>query len=251
MTRVKLYFNTVKRDRFIARLFILSLALGAGWGYFRLWIYNAAVLKVMDSLIGICVIVLWSVLGIFWLYRRRIPHTVYVPAKYRKAKRKSRSHWLFLGMSILAIFYGRDVFLAWITQDGFVEQIWQSPLSSEAITLFETILLVSSQLLLSIALWPQPAHFRKSAKRLPGRTIKALVCMGMSGICLLALSVLIIWASTSGLKTYSWRTLRFAKSMLWGAVVLSFLILESFINGKIRRQRSQRHRAAKRQEIAE
>ncbi len=253
MTRVKLYFNTVNRDWFMARVFTLSLAIlaiGAGWwGFFRPWIHNTTVLKVMDSLIGVCVIVLWGSLGLFRLYRRRIPRAIYVPAKYRKTKGKSHLHWWFLLLMIIVILSEHDIFLAMITQHGFVKQIWRFPLSPETLTILETILLASSQLFLSIAFWPWPAHFRKSAKGLPWSTIKGLVGIGMSNICALALSVLVIWASTSGLKSYSWRTLRFAKSMLLVCVGVALLIIRLLINDKIMRQRSQRRRAAKQQDV--
>jgi hypothetical protein len=252
ITRVKLYFNTVNRHWFIGRVFILSLAIGAGWwGFLRPWIHNTTVLKVIDSLIGICVIVLWGGLGLFRFYRRRTPNAIYVPAKYRKTKEKPWIHWWFLLLMIIVILSERDILLEMITRRGFWEQIWQSPLSPETITILETILLASSQLFLSIAFWPWPAHFGQSATRRHGRVIKGLVCMGMSVICLLAFSVLVIWTSTSGLKSYSWRTLRFAKSMLLVLVGLAFLIISLLINDKIMRQRSQRRRAAKQQEVTE
>ncbi len=244
MTRLKLYFATVNHRWFSLQISILSLVIGLVWISFRPWIHAPAVLQVIDGLVAAWMIILWGGLGLFWLYRRNTPSAVYVPDKYRSLPIEPPGHLVLLLFAGMVILLGLDTLLEVITQGSFVEQMRQRPLSSEAVTVFETILLAGGSFFLSMACWPLPKHLDQGNANSPRSVIRALVCSGMSGVCLLASCVLVVWASASGLKAYPGHVLGAAITGLLIFVGLVLLTIVLVVNEKVKDRRSQKYGAA-------
>lgn len=250
VTRLKLYFYTHKRQGCVLILlsFTLIPILIFVWTCIRLDIHRPILLLLTDVMFILTNLVLLMI-GIKFSqwYRSYVPNSVYVPEKYRHRFFKRNLplgsfDWfafiIAVLLGILTTILGINSFREATTQHSFWILLRQRPPSLMTIDMLEQVLMSVMSLSLVFALLPFPKRFAKTHSWIAATKLASGLLIGYA--CISAYGILVLWAFSTGLKSYSWELhLGILGCLIF--VGLPILAIESTVRAVIRR-RSRRRR---------